>query len=368
MGGGAADAAKKYQQISARIREQIRNGALAPGVRIATERELAALHGVSRPTVTHALNDLAAEGLIRRRVGAGSFVVDREHPDRQLTFGLLVPGLGRGEIFEPVCARIAKRAAADRFTLNWGGSTGTSYEQLLQTVDKYLAQGVDGIFFQPVELDPSRRETNRAVLDRLHESRTPVVLLDADYLPFPDRSGFDIVGIDNIRAAWTATAHLTAQGATRVDFMTRPHTATTVERRIDGYRLALLAAGIVPSADWEHSLDPEHLADIERLLASGARDIVCVNDETAALLLPSLETLGVGVPREVHLIGFDDVKYARLVRVPLTTLRQPCDALGDAAVDAMLGRVAQPDRAPREILLEAELMVRTSSSRASVDA
>ena len=363
MSGETIDATKKYQQISARIRELIGSGALAPGARIATERELAAEYGVSRPTVTRALNDLAAEGLIQRRVGSGSFVADRERTERHPTFGLLVPGLGRGEIFEPVCARIAERAAADRFTLNWGGSTGNSREQLLKTVDGYLAQRVDGIFFQPAELDPSRREINRAVLERLRDSGMPVVLLDADYLPFPERSGFDIVGIDNIRAAWVATAHLTAQGATRVDFVTRPHTATTVERRIDGYRLGLLAAGIVPTADWEHSLDPEHLPAVERMLASGARDIVCVNDETAALLMPSLEALGVNVPDKVRLIGFDDVKYARLVRVPLTTLRQPCEALGDAAVEAMLGRVAQPDRAPREILLEAELMVRTSSLR-----
>ncbi len=359
------DSKKKYEQISRDIRERIRSGALAPGARLATERELALKHGVSRPTVTRALNDLAAEGLIHRRVGSGSFVSPPHGEARQLTFGLLVPGLGRGEIFEPICARIAERAATGRYTLSWGGSTatGNSQNDLLKTIDGYAAQRVDGIFFQPAELDPARGETNRLVVERLLETQIPVVLLDADYLPFPERSNFDIVGIDNIRAALVATAHFTSQGASRVDFVTRPFTATTVERRIDGYRLGLLEAGITPSADWVHSIDPEDLDEVKETVAGGAEDIVCVNDETAALLMLSLERLGLAVPQDVRVIGFDDVKYARLVRVPLTTLRQPCPAIGDAAVDAMFSRITRPDQAPKEILLEAEFMVRESSHR-----
>ncbi len=365
MDHASESSAKKHETISRRIRERIHTGVLSPGERIATERELAREYGVSRPTVTRALNDLAAEGLIERKVGSGSFVTTPGSGDRPHTFGLLVPGLGRGEIFEPVCARIAERATEDHYTLSWGGSAaqGTSGEELLRTADRYIAQEVDGIFFQPAELDPDRGTTNRAVIDRLAQSRVPVVLLDADYLPFPERSEFDIVGIDNIRAAWVATEHLTSQGARRVDFVARPHTATTVERRVDGYRLALLAADLIPSPEWEHFLDPENLDAVERLMASGARDIVCVNDETAALLILSLEKVGVAIPRDVRIIGFDDVKYARLVRVPLTTLKQPCEAIGDAAVEAMLSRIAHPDRAPREFLLEAELMVRESSRR-----
>lgn len=365
MSRSKEDAAKKHTVISSDIREQIRSGLLAPGSRIATERELAERYHVSRPTVTRALKDLATEGLIQRRVGAGSFVSVPTSGPTQRTFGLLVPGLGRGEIFEPVCARIAERSASEHFTLSWGGSSssGSSREDLLRTVETYIGQNVDGVFFQPAELDPSRRRINHEIIERLKEHGIPVVLLDADYLPFPERSEFDIVGIDNIRAAWVATDHFITQGARRVDFVTRPYTATTVERRIDGYRLALLAAGIHPDPSWEHSLDPEDSDAVQRLVASGATDVICVNDETAALIIPGFERLGVHVPDDIRVIGFDDVKYARLVRVPLTTLRQPCEAIGDAAVDAMLSRIARPGQAAREFLLEAEFMVRKSSIR-----
>lgn len=366
MAEATDDSKKKYEIISNTIRDRIRSGVLLPGSRIATERELALEHGVSRPTVSRALNELVAEGLIQRRVGSGSFVAVSTHVERQLTFGLLVPGLGRGEIFEPVCARIAERAATDDFSLSWGGSnaTGNPKENLLKTIEGYIARGVDGVFFQPVELDPTRGEINGEVVHRLTESGIPVVLLDADYLPFPERSEFDIVGIDNIRAAWVATDHLVSQGARRVDFVTRPFTATTAERRIDGYRLSLLSAGISPNESWIHSIDPEDLEQVKAMLDSGARDLVCINDETAALLMPSLEKSGYSIPGDVRITGFDDVKYARLVRVPLTTLRQPCAAIGDAAVEAMLSRIDRPDQAPREILIEAEFMVRDSSRRA----
>lgn len=353
---------KKYEQISDEIRRQIREGSLAPGARIPTERELAEQFGVSRPTVIRALNDLAGEGLIERRVGSGSFVsVSKE----QGTFGLLVPGLGQGEIFEPVCARIAEQASAANFTLLWAGSHSSTKtrEQIIRTVDQYISSGVDGVFFQPAELNPSSKEINIAVIKRLQDSRIPVVLLDADYLPFPERSKFDIVGIDNIRAAWVATDHLLAQGAERIDFVTRPFTATTENRRIDGYRLSLQAAGIEPRPGWIHSLEPEDLLQVRKMIDVGARDLLCINDEMAALLMVSLEKLGYAVPSDLRIIGFDDIKYARLVRVPLTTLRQPCAAIGDSAVAAMRYRLAHPDHTAREILLEAELMVRESSRR-----
>jgi DNA-binding LacI/PurR family transcriptional regulator len=62
----------------------------------------------------------------------------------------------------------------------------------------------------------------------------------------------------------------------------------------------------------------------------------------------------------VRIIGIDDVKYASLLRVPLTTLRQPCHDLGTAAVAAMLERIAHPTMPARDILLDCKLIIRQS--------
>jgi len=355
----------KYSTISSELRTKIAGGNFSPGSKIPTERDLAAQYGVSRPTVTRALKDLANEGLIERRVGAGSFVAEKNKVAKSLNLGLLIPGLGRGEIFEPICARIAERSLIDMFTLSWGGFAWGNFGggEIIKVVEGYIKQRVDGIFLQPVELVPEPEKINHDVINLLKAGKIPVVILDADYRTFPERGEFDIVGIDNVRAAWVATEHLINQGAPRVDFVATPHIATTAVRRLGGYRLALVSNGISLDRLWEHSIDPEDDSQVRQMIELGARDILCANDELAALLIPSLERLGYQVPDDVRVVGFDDVKYARLVRVPLTTMKQPCTAIGDAAVDAMLNRIAKPEQASREYLLEAELMIRQSSIR-----
>jgi DNA-binding LacI/PurR family transcriptional regulator len=92
--------------------------------------------------------------------------------------------------------------------------------------------------------------------------------------------------------------------------------------------------------------------------------IVCASDRTAAVLLQALGAAGRRVPGDVRVAGIDDVEYASLLPVPLTTLRQPCREIGMAAVAAMLDRVRQPDLPPREILLHGSLVVRESCGAA----
>ena len=88
--------------------------------------------------------------------------------------------------------------------------------------------------------------------------------------------------------------------------------------------------------------------------------VVCANDRTAGRLMHALLALGKRLPQDVALVGIDDVGYASLLPVPLTTVRQPCREIGAAAVAAMMERVQRPHVAPRDILLEGVLVVRES--------
>jgi DNA-binding LacI/PurR family transcriptional regulator len=88
--------------------------------------------------------------------------------------------------------------------------------------------------------------------------------------------------------------------------------------------------------------------------------VVCSNDRTAALLMKTLADLRIAVPDQVRLVAFDDVKYASLVSVPLTTIHQPCDQLGAAAIQAMIQRIETPDMPARDILVDFHLVVRES--------
>ena len=74
----------------------------------------------------------------------------------------------------------------------------------------------------------------------------------------------------------------------------------------------------------------------------------------------SLIALGYRIPADVKIAGMDDVGYASLLPVPLTTIHQPCRAIGEAAMSAMLERIARPAILPRDILLDCRLVVRES--------
>jgi DNA-binding LacI/PurR family transcriptional regulator len=108
-------------------------------------------------------------------------------------------------------------------------------------------------------------------------------------------------------------------------------------------------------------LDPSDIVTVRSVLERYRPDgIVCSNDRTAALLMRSLAELGVSIPQQVRLVAFDDVKYASVVSVPLTTIRQPCDQLGAAAIYTMLQRIESPDAPSRDVLVDFQLVVRKS--------
>ncbi len=87
---------------------------------------------------------------------------------------------------------------------------------------------------------------------------------------------------------------------------------------------------------------------------------VCRNDPTAARLVQTLSRLGVSVPEDVRVAGFDDSEIASLTTPPLTTIHQPVKTLAEIAVASLLQRIRKPSLPPRTILLDAPIVVRAS--------
>jgi DNA-binding LacI/PurR family transcriptional regulator len=353
----------KHAEIFADLHAAIRRGEIREGRRVPSENEIAARYGASRPTAARALRDLERMGLVERRVGSGTFVRRSEVPSGSL-FGLLIPGLGTTEIFEPICGEIARELHRRGHTLLWGDAAagrGNPDPGLEDLCRHYVERRIAGVFFAPLELRADKDPANLRVAERLAAAGIAMILLDRDLVPFPERSRYDLVAIDHRRAGTVLARHLLGLGARRIDFAARPLSAPTVDLRLAGVHDALRQAGILPRPDWVHLGDPEDASFLRRLAADRAIEaVICANDVTAGHLLHGLERAGRRVPRDVRVVGFDDVKYARLLRVPLTTYRQPCEEIGAAAVSAMMERVARPGRPGRDVLLDGELVVRQS--------
>jgi DNA-binding LacI/PurR family transcriptional regulator len=352
----------KHEKIRQALADAIASGQYETGQRLPSESELVKTFDASRPTVTRALRELQLSGIIERRVGSGSYV-KLDTAARGYTFGLVIPELGRTEIFEPICRGMAEAQHGSHHVLLWGSSLGDAKnveQQASNTCRQLVSQKVSGVFFAPLELTPQKDTINRTIGEIFEKAGIPIVLLDRDLVAYPERSHYDLVGIDNRRAGYAITAHLLRCGCRRIVFIGRPGSAPTVDARIAGYREAILGSkqDLQP---YIRRIEPDDRSQVTAVLDEIRPDgFVCANDFTAAHLLKTLNEIGVMVPDTVRMAGIDDVKYASLLSVPLTTIHQPCADMGAVAIGAMLERLRNPKLPPRDILLNFHIVIRES--------
>ena len=177
----------------------------------------------------------------------------------------------------------------------------------------------------------------------------------------------DFVGTDNLQGAYEATQHLISQGHTRIAHLTRMETTEAAADRLRGYQQALRDAGL--------EFNPRHLI----LLRDGGRRldpcqmqemftgpeaptaIFLLADYWAPPLVSELRRLGLRVPEEVALVGFDDVVPPGLNDLGLTTMAQDFDGIGKTAGSLILRRLADPSAPYATTVFPAHLIVRHSS-------
>ena len=358
----------KHSEISRHLETEIASGKYGDGARLPSEIQLVKQFSVSRPTVARALRDLEAKGLIDRRAGSGTYVrTNNERTASTRILGLLIPGLSNTEIFQIICGEIASLARVNEYGLLWGGSTNprvdtdASLKHTEEICKQFIDRKISGVFFAPAELQPGQGEANKQLAESLREAGVPVVLIDRDLLDYPGRSDFDLVGIDNMASGYMVAEHLIKLGCRKIFFVARPFSAATVDARIAGAREALYRHRIEPAADWVRYGDPADKKFVRALVAGRLADaFICANDDTAAVLLRSLEAEGLRAPRDVRVAGFDDVKYAMLVSPTLTTVHQPCRDIAVIAFRTMMERLAEPTLPARSICLAPRLVVRES--------
>ncbi|MBV8114630.1 MAG: GntR family transcriptional regulator [Silvibacterium sp.] len=353
----------KHRQVFESLLYAIQSGVYTPGDRLPSEAELGKTFLASRITVAKAVNELQRLGLVSRRAGAGTYVVPSKQNSGRV-FGLLIPDLGRTEIFEPICHGMLRSPLAAVHSLLWGHAMGESKKQEEEAehlCHHYIAQKVSGVFFAPLEFTPHKDVFNRRIAGALDRAGIPIVLLDRCIAAYPERSRYDLVGIDNRRAGFQITRHLLQLGAKRIAFVAKPLSAPTVEARIAGYREALYSAGLCISENLVRFGDPEDRSFIRSVMDDCRPDaIVCANDLTAAKLMHGLLEIGIRIPEEVRMVGLDDVRYASMLPVPLTTHHQNCGDIGAVAMSAMLERIEHSNLPTRDILLQTRLVVRKS--------
>ncbi len=266
----------------------------------------------------------------------------------------------------------ALRAAGYHLVL---GGSGDWREQEAEQIERLVGQGVAGLILYPVD-----GASNAPLLRRLRADGLPVVLIDR-YLPELE---VDAVVADNIVGACQAVGHLLRVGRQRIGFVSTNNlgTSSIAERRA-GYLLALeqLAAEggrtsvIGPTCRelrrlfrWpapEDRAARHNQAVLEQYLSRPDRPdaVFAVNDMVAFQVLEAAARLGLRIPDDLAVVGFDNLGSPDYAGVPLTTVEQPREAIGRVAADllhdAIVGRRTEPAR----VVLATRLIVRQSSMR-----
>ena len=358
----------KTQEIYEFLKKEIDSGAYAMGELLPTDLQISEKFNTSRPTVAKAVQRLVEENILGRKAGFGTYLKNRpkKSGSLELSLGLLIPSLGETEIFEPICGQIANLADSHNFNLLWGGGgapIGEASDIAQQLAQKYVSQDVDGVFFTPLELIPDAQEVNERIIKLFQNANIPVVLLDRDIVSPPLKSEFDVIGINNVEAGFLIGSHLVEKKCKSIGFVTRPYIASTVHMRLMGVREAILQAGM-PHDSVEELMIETGIDDLTDAIVKNKKfDALAVyNDAAAAELSIALNERGINIPEDIRICAFDDVKYARLLKTPLTTYRQPCRDIGSAAVEIMISRIKNPEMSARKVLLHGELILRESSS------
>jgi DNA-binding LacI/PurR family transcriptional regulator len=198
---------------------------------------------------------------------------------------------------------------------------------------------------------------------RLYELRLPVVLVNAavEELTFPRVSTDDMVAVDQ------AFGHLLSLGHERIGLVLGPEDHMPSRRKLAAFTAAAEAAGLdLPDTAVEHALFSLEggQAVTRRLIANGFTAIICASDPQALGAIRAVRRAGLSVPDDVSVVGFDDSAFINCTHPPLTTVRQPIESMGRAAVQMLVNQIDRTAFTAEELLYEPELVVRGSTAPA----
>jgi LacI family transcriptional regulator len=323
--------------------------------------EVAREAGVSITTVSHVLNGTRrvnektterVNAAIERTGYRPSSIARGLAGARTHSIGLAVSGIANPYLVD-VIAAVENQAAERGYTLLLGDTRDESAKEL-QMVQELILRRVDGLI-----LAPSPGAADYA-LPYLATQSVPVVLLDR-LLDQP----LDQVGAENRRPTAQLVEHLAGHGHRRIGLVAGLEHLTTTEERIAGYRDGLRTVGLPEDETLiEHgaSRHESARAAAHRLLelSEPPTALIAANNAMTAGVLHALRERGLTVPRDIALVAFDDLEWFDLFSPRLTVVAQPTREIGSTAVDLLLSRLEEPDRAPESVRLPTTFVERES--------
>jgi DNA-binding LacI/PurR family transcriptional regulator len=344
--------------------------------RAVTILDVARVAGVSKSTVSNLLNGrndrMRPETTERIRAAIEQLGYAPNRIARELKtghvpiLGLIVPSVAN-PFWGAFARSVEEEAAAHGYRVLLGNGERDPQRELSHA-EALWEHGVRGVLLGSSPL-------SFAHLQGLAQRGLQIVAFDRE-IQRSDHVAVDSVSIDNVLAARLATRHLLALGHRRIGFLSGPIQTVSRRDRLDGYRAALMEAGVEPETElireeasetgFGDNEGSEHGRRGARKLLSALNPptaMLAINDMYALGAYAGARDLGLSVPRAVSIVGFDDIVLADIVDPPLTTVRQPLPEMMRWAVEFLIGRIKGTRTGPPEHrAITPQLIIRNSTA------
>ncbi|MEZ0119300.1 UNVERIFIED_ORG: GntR family transcriptional regulator of arabinose operon [Heyndrickxia coagulans] len=363
----------KYMMVQEKIKDWILKGEVKPGDKIHSENDLVKMFHVSRHTVRQAIGQLVNDGWLYREQGSGTFCADRSLIEEKnnrasrnaKTIGVITTYISE-YIFPSILNGIEAYLTEKGYSLVLA-STNNNPEKEKQCLETLIRRGVDGLIVEPTKsagfnpniyyyMDLERRGIPYVMINQFYQQLNPPHLIVNDekgsymvtehVIQFGHKKIAGLFKTDDLQGVYRMQGFLNAHRDHQIPFapdLIKTYSTEDLGKMLENLKSELKRAEEMPTA------------------------IVCYNDQLAIKVIRILRELGLHIPEDVSIVGFDDSYLATATEVKLTTLTHPKTIMGTDAAKWIVAAIEHKNKESKSdlknsIIYEPELIVRNSSS------
>ncbi|RRD95874.1 LacI family transcriptional regulator [Clostridiales bacterium COT073_COT-073] len=330
-----------------------------------TIKDIANYTGVSVTTISLVLNNKATKISQQTKDMILKAAQELNYRPNQLAIGLVKKrtetiGLILSDVSNVFFANLAKGVEDECRRKGWNVvlcNTNDKHERDLSYIQVLADKGVDGILFC-MSKDSNKKKAMESI-QLIGKLKIPFVMIDR----FLEEADCCSVIVNHKQGGYEATKHLLAQGHRRIGCVTGPMELEDSKERLKGYKKALEEMNLSYKEDLVYKGDYNRESGfraVDHLLKQKVTAIFAFNDMTAYGVYNRLKQKGLDVPKDLSLIGYDDIFFSEILDVPLTTVRQPIYDMGKEAVRQLIEGVEAGIDLKKCITFEPKLIVRKS--------
>lgn len=351
----------KYFRLMEQLKDDIISGKILPGEKLPSENELSDSFSLSRHTVRKALGILVQEGYVEAYHGKGTFCSEKMRHTRKSGNIAVVTTYISDYIFPRLIQGMDNVLSENGYSIILK-NTGNSRQKEAKCLEELLQKDIDGLIIEPSKSQLLCRHRN--LYDNLDKYGIPYVFIQGIYTEMTDKPH---ILMDDVRGGYLVTKYLMELGHKKIAGFFKADDIQGMERH-KGYVRALQEGGIPYNPDevvWFHTEDRKSKPGMmAKLMAESGRlpeGIVCYNDQIAVQIIEALEGLGIRVPEDISVTGYDNSLYAQK-GCGLTTIAHPQEKLGEMVAELLLEKLNHiPEQESKvERLIRPELIIRGS--------